>query len=89
MLHNTVNAAVTEGIRAIATVHDSFSCLPSRAARFRRLIRGEFARMYHEHDVLQEVFDAARADLDDPNNKRMPLESPAKGPLNIGDVLSA
>lgn len=86
----TVNAAVAEGIRAIATVHDTFGCLPSRAARFRRLIREEFVRMYREHDVLREVFDQACADLAAPkDNKRKPLEPPTKGTLNIEDVLNA
>jgi hypothetical protein len=28
----TVNAAVSEGVTLIATVHDGFGCLPSRAA---------------------------------------------------------
>jgi DNA-directed RNA polymerase, mitochondrial len=55
----TVDAAVAEGISSIATVHDSFGCLSSRAARFRRLIREEFVRMYREHDVLAEVFEQA------------------------------
>jgi DNA-directed RNA polymerase, mitochondrial len=32
-LMRTVNAAVAEGITSIATVHDSFGCLPSRAER--------------------------------------------------------
>jgi DNA-directed RNA polymerase, mitochondrial len=62
-LLRTVNAAVAGGISAIATVHDSFACLPSRAARFRQLIQEEFVRMYQEHDVLAEVYEHARADL--------------------------
>jgi DNA-directed RNA polymerase, mitochondrial len=63
-LLRTVNAAVSEGITSIATVHDSFRCLPPRAARFLKIIRNELARMYEEHDVLQEVRDQALADLD-------------------------
>jgi DNA-directed RNA polymerase len=88
-LLRTVNAAVAEGISSIATVHDSFGCLPSRAARFRRLIREEFVRMYQEHDVLAEVFKQARADLTDPNTKRMPSGPPQKGSLEIGLLLDA
>jgi DNA-directed RNA polymerase, mitochondrial len=87
-LLRTVNAAVAEGIRSIATVHDSFGCLPSRAARFRRLIREEFVRMYQEHDVLHEVFEQARADLNALNTKRMPV-TPPKGTLDIKEVLHA
>jgi DNA-directed RNA polymerase, mitochondrial len=52
-----VDAAVAEGIKSIATVRDSFGCLPSHAERFRRIIREQFVRMYQEHDVLREVLD--------------------------------
>jgi DNA-directed RNA polymerase len=31
------NAAVDAGIQSIATVHDSFGCLPSQAERFRKI----------------------------------------------------
>ena len=41
----TVNAAVTEDITSLATVHDSFGCLPSRAERFRKIIREQFVKM--------------------------------------------
>jgi DNA-directed RNA polymerase, mitochondrial len=67
-LLRTVNAAVSEGITSIATVHDSFGCLPTRAARFLKIIRKELARMYEEHDVLREVLDQVRADLDGRNH---------------------
>jgi DNA-directed RNA polymerase len=87
-LLRTVNAAVAEGVHSIATVHDSFGCLPSRAARFRRLIREEFVRMYQEHDVLQEVLERARADLTAPDTKLMPV-APQKGTLDIKEVLDA
>jgi DNA-directed RNA polymerase len=50
----TVNAAEKEGITSIATVHDSFGCLASRAERFRRIIREQFVKLYEDHDVLQE-----------------------------------
>jgi DNA-directed RNA polymerase len=56
-LLRTVNAAVAEGIRSIATVHDSFGCLPSRAERFRKIIREQFVKMYEEHDVLAQVLE--------------------------------
>ena len=88
-LLRTVNEAVAEGISSIATVHDSFGCLPSRAARFRRLIREEFVRMYTEHDVLAEVYEQARADLSDPDAKRMPSGPPQKGSLEIEQLLDA
>jgi len=87
-LLRTVNAAVSEGITSIATVHDSFGCLPSRAERFRKIIREEFVRMYEEHDVLAEVFTQARAVLSG-NTKRMPSAPPQYGSLDLKKALSA
>jgi DNA-directed RNA polymerase len=87
-LMRTVNAAVAEGITSIATVHDSFGCLPSRAARFRKIILEQFVRMYEEHDVLAEVFAQARADLSR-NTKRMPSAPPQYGALDLKKVLDA
>jgi DNA-directed RNA polymerase len=88
-LLRTVNAAVAGGISAIATAHDSFACLPSRAARFRQLIQEEFVRMYQEHDVLAEVYEHARADLSDPVAERVPSGPPQKGSLQIEQLLKA
>jgi DNA-directed RNA polymerase, mitochondrial len=85
----TVNAAVDDGIKSIATVHDSFGCLPSQAERFREIIREQFVRMYKEHDVLAEVLEWARKDLGEPSNKRLPSGPPQKGSLNINEVLKA
>jgi DNA-directed RNA polymerase len=84
----TVNAAVSEGITSIATVHDSFGCLPSKAERFREIIREEFVRMYQEHDVLYDVLECARRDLKDP--KGLPDKAPQQGSLlDINQVLDA
>jgi DNA-directed RNA polymerase, mitochondrial len=82
----TVNAAVAEGITSIATVHDSYSCLPSQAARFRKIIREEFVRMYEKHDVLDEVYEQA---CDDLGVERLPFGLPDRGPLDIKAVLDA
>ena len=83
-----VNAAVAEGITSIATVHDSYGCLPSRAGRFRKIILEEFVRMYEKHDVLAEVLDEARADLGG-NVKHLPSAPPQYGSLDLKKVLSA
>jgi DNA-directed RNA polymerase, mitochondrial len=82
----TVNAAVAEGITSIATVHDSFGCLPAHAERFRQIIREQFVQMYKDHDVLQEVLDWARKDLKDP--KGLP-NKPPEGSLDVERVLGA
>lgn len=84
----TVNAAVSEGISAIATVHDSFGCLPSRAARFNAIIREQFVRMYQEHDPLAEVLEQAKCDLDVANHRLLP-DPVEKGDLDITGVLDA
>jgi DNA-directed RNA polymerase len=82
------NACVREGITSIATVHDSFGCLASRAGRFNEIIREEFVRMYETHDVLDEVYAQSKCDLTQANWKRLP-DVPAKGPLNLMEVLNA
>jgi Autographiviridae RNA polymerase len=85
----TVDGAVAEGITSIATVHDCFGCLPSRAERFRRIIREQFVRMYEENDVLAQVLEQARKDLNEPSTKRMPSAPPSRGSLDIKNVLEA
>jgi DNA-directed RNA polymerase len=84
----TVNAAAAEGITSIATVHDSFGCLPSRAARFREIIREEFVRMYAENDVLAQVLAQACKDLGE-NAKGLPDKPPPQGSLDIKQVRDA
>lgn len=84
----TVCAAADEGIVDVATVHDSFGCLPSRATRFNQIIREAFLRMYTEHDILAELLESARADLTPANHEKLP-ELPEKGTLNLGEILHA
>ena len=69
-LLRTVNAAVSEGITSIATVRDSFGCLPSRAERFRRIIREQFVKIYKENDVLAQVLEQARKDTNCPTSRQ-------------------
>jgi DNA-directed RNA polymerase len=87
-LPRTVNAPVAEGSTSLATVHDSFGCLPSRAERFRRIIREQFVGMYEDNDVLAQVLEQARKDLGE-NAKGMPDEPPPIGSLDIKKVLNA
>jgi DNA-directed RNA polymerase, mitochondrial len=85
----TVNAAVTEGITSIVTVHDSFGCLASRAERFRKIIREQFVRMYEEHNVLAEVLKQTRESLSEPNAKHPLPALPPKGALDLKQALDA
>lgn len=82
------SAARARGITSIATVHDSFGCLPSRATEFNAVIRETFAEMYEQHDVLAEILAQARADLTDCNSDRLP-DAIEMGPLNLKDILNA
>lgn len=84
----TANAAVAEGITSIATVHDSFGCLASRATRFNAIIREQFALMYETHDVLAEILAQASCDLTPANQNRLP-PMPAQGPLDLKDIHNA
>jgi DNA-directed RNA polymerase len=81
------NASALQGIRSIATVHDSFGCLAPQAARFNGIIREQFALMY-ERDVLKEILEQASCDLTDANQNRLP-ELPQYGTLNLKDILNA
>jgi DNA-directed RNA polymerase len=87
-LLRTVNAAVAEGITTLATVHDSFGCLPSRAGRFRKIIREQFVRTYQENDVLAQVLEQARKDLGE-NAKGLLDQPPKYGDLDIEQLLGA
>jgi DNA-directed RNA polymerase, mitochondrial len=82
------NASAREGIRSIATVHDSFGCLAPQAAQFNQIIRAEFALMYETHDVLAEIHERAFADLTHANQNRLPPLLPY-GNLNLKDILNA
>jgi DNA-directed RNA polymerase, mitochondrial len=90
----TVNAAASEGITNIVTVHDSFGCLATQAERFRRIIREQFVQMYTDHDVLTEIFDRAKEDLEgNPTalKKLLLVEErykPVPGKLDIRGVLN-
>ena len=84
----TVNAAASEGITNIVTVHDSFGCLAPRAERFRRIIREQFVRMYEEHDVLAEILERAKQDLGKTPPKGWP-KLPERGTLDLQGVLEA
>ena len=66
------NAAAVEGVRQIATVHDSFGCLASHARRFNQVILEQFALMDETHGVLAELLEQASHDLT-PSNQNRPF----------------
>jgi DNA-directed RNA polymerase len=88
----TVAASADEGIADIATVHDSFGCLPSRATRFNQIIREQFLKMYTDHDVLTELLESARTALTPANHWRLDeaiAAMPQKGTLDLTEILHA
>jgi DNA-directed RNA polymerase len=88
----TVNAARSEGITQFALVHDSFGSLPSHAARFQGIIREAFVDMYEQHDVLTEVLERAKCDLNEHSDRLSALaemRAELTGKLNIKEVLNA
>jgi hypothetical protein len=54
-LIKVVNAAVSEGITDILTVHDCFYCLAPQASRMHEIIMEQLADMYSAHDPLSEL----------------------------------
>jgi DNA-directed RNA polymerase len=84
----SVNAAAKVGITNIATVHDSFGCLASRATEFNKIIRAELVRMYETRDVLSEVLEQAKRDLTQHNWHRLP-SVPQFGTLNLKEIEDA
>jgi DNA-directed RNA polymerase, mitochondrial len=88
----TVVRALAEGITQFALVHDSFGSLPSHAARFQGIIRETFVWMYETHDVLTEVLQRAKCDLDEHTDRLLDIVARREeliGNLNIKEVLNA
>jgi DNA-directed RNA polymerase, mitochondrial len=75
---------------SLATVHDSFGCMPGRAPQLRRILLETLVRMYEEHDVLAEILARAQEALKDHPDLLAELPPlPAKGSLNLKEVLNA
>lgn len=61
--------AAKEGID-LATVHDCFGCLASRAARLNEIIREQFVQLHKRHNPLAGVWSSARRNL--PQRVKLP-----------------
>lgn len=84
----SVNAGAAEGIVNVATVHDCYCCLAPQAKRLNEIIREQLVAMYTKHDVLQEILDAAKRDLTQPNWDRLP-PVPKRGTLDLNEITKA
>jgi DNA-directed RNA polymerase len=54
-LTKVVNAAVSEGISDLLTVHDCFYCLAPHADRFHKIITDELTNLYDNNDPLADL----------------------------------
>jgi DNA-directed RNA polymerase len=79
----TASACAAEGIE-LATVHDCFSCLAPHARRMNVIVREQFVKLYTEHDVLAEIYEAAER----AGAKNLP-NPPERGTLDLNAVKRA
>jgi len=87
-LMSVVVKAKAEGIHDFLMVHDSFGCLPSRMQRFSEIVREAFVELYEHHDPLMSLYEATYLQLSEKGRKKL-KPPPAKGTLNLGDVLNS
>lgn len=80
-LARIVNAAVSEGISDILTVHDCFYCLAPQATRFIEIILKELCDLYQNNDPLAEL---RNQNVSDPSNPDL-FPVPPKGTLVLLD----
>jgi len=86
-LQMVVNESCKAGITNVALVHDSFGCHPSECDMFRTILKHTFCYLYDGNDVLSDILEEARSQLDT-NHEALPA-LPEKGSLDIRDVLNA
>lgn len=77
--------ACAEDSTQLATVHDCFACLPSRAAGMNKVLRSTLVKMYQDHDVLREIYEASREQMTPEHHDMLP-ELPPYGNLDINSV---
>jgi len=91
-MQRTVNACKEKaGIDAFAMVHDSFGVHACHADDMARILREEFVTMYNEYDLetLRDEFVKALEASDKPGLVAELPECPAKGNLDLNDVLQS
>jgi DNA-directed RNA polymerase len=76
-----------EGIKQFALIHDSFGTLAADSETLARVLREEFVKMYEENDVLQQLYEEVLGYVKDAQD--MPPPPPAKGTLNLREVLDS
>tara|TARA_R100000482_G_scaffold29413_1_gene9347 strand:- start:7243 stop:8532 length:1290 start_codon:yes stop_codon:yes gene_type:complete len=82
----TVHECIKDGIIDFAMVHDSYATHSPNMPKLNKRLREAFVKMYQEHDVLENLFTKAVAELPDGTDVPRP---PEKGDLDLNDVLKS
>jgi DNA-directed RNA polymerase len=93
-LVKVVNAAASEGITDILTVHDCYSCVAPQATRLHKIILDEMENLYRDYDPLGDLHDR---NVGDPDILPVPRvlfkcvngEWEGQTPFNLPDVQEA
>jgi len=88
-LRSCILDANDAGVHNFALVHDSFGTSADQAAALFNSIRSSFVRLYRDHDPINELYEEALDYLPTPKAKAALPLPPARGTLNIEDVLKA
>ena len=83
-----VHAHEAYGIESFALIHDSFGTIPADAANLFKAVRETMVSTYEENDVLADFYDQFADQLHETQLEKMP-ELPAKGSLNLQDILKS
>lgn len=76
------------GVMSFAVIHDSFGTIPADAESLFKGVRETMVETYRDNDVLQDFYDQFADQLHESQRDKLPT-LPAKGKLNIEDILSS
>lgn len=76
------------GVESFALIHDSFGTIPADAAKLFKAVRETMVDTYESNDVLADFRDQFADQLHESQLDKMP-ELPAKGTLNLQDILKS
>lgn len=76
------------GIESFALIHDSFGTIPADAANLFKAVRETMVQTYKSNDVLLDFYHQFADQLHVSQLEKMP-ELPAKGDLNLQDILKS
>ena len=83
-----VHAYEVYGIDSFALIHDSFGTIPADAGNLFKAVRETMVKTYEDNDVIADFYDQFADQLHESQLDKMP-EVPAKGDLNLRDILES